>query len=57
MIFYVGIFVVDPVIKLFLLVFYLFFLFEVFFVLVCLIFECLHFAVELLLFFFVVLTF
>ena len=51
MILYVRIFVVDPVIKFFLLVFYLFFLFEVFLVLLCSIFEGLHFAVELFLYF------
>ena len=44
---YVRIFVVDPVVKFFLLIFYFFFLFEVFLVLVCLIFEGLYFAVEL----------
>ena len=50
MILYVRIFVVDPVIKCFMLVFYFFFLFEVFLVLVCLIFEGLHFAVGLFLY-------
>ena len=51
MILYVRVFVVDPVVKFFLLIFYFFFLFEVFFVLVCLIFEGLYFAVELFLYF------
>ena len=43
-------FVVDPVVRFFLSVFYFFFLFEVFLVLVCLIFEGLHFAIELFLY-------
>ena len=38
--------VVDPVVKFFFLVFSFFFLFEVFLVLVCMIFEGLYFAVE-----------
>ena len=51
MILYVRIFVVDPVKKFFLLIFFFFFLFEIFLVLVYLIFEGLHFSVELSLYF------
>ena len=51
MILYVWIFVVDLVVKFFLLIFYFSFLFQVFSVLVCLIFEGLYSAVELFLYF------
>ena len=47
MILHVRIFVVDFVVKFFLLIFYFSFLFEVFLVLVCLIFEGLYSVVEL----------
>ena len=56
MILYVQIFVVDLVVKFFLLIFYFLFLFEVFWVLVCLIFEGLYSAVEFFFVFLVVLT-
>ena len=48
---YVRIFVVDFVVKFFLLIFYFSFLFEVSLVLVCLIFEGLYSVVELFLYF------
>ena len=51
MILYVWIFAVDLVVKFFLLIFYFSFLFEVFLVLVCLIFGDLYSAVELFLYF------
>ena len=51
MILYVRIFVLNPVVKFFLLIFYFLFLFEVFVVLVCLICEDLYFAVEMFLYF------
>ena len=47
MILYVWIFVVDPVVRFFLSFFYIFFLFEIFLVVVCWIFEGLRFAVGL----------
>ena len=43
--------VVDPVVKFFFLIFSFFFLFEVFLVLVCMIFEGLYFAVDFFLYF------
>ena len=51
MILYVRIFVVNFVVKFVLLVFYFCFLFKVFLVLVCLIFEGLYSVVELFLYF------
>ena len=47
MILYVRIFVVDPVLRFFLSFFYYFFLFEIFLVLMCLIFVGLRFAAGL----------
>ena len=44
MVLYVRIFVVDPVVRFFLLVFDFFFLFDLFLILVCWIFEGRHFA-------------
>ena len=56
MIHYVRIFVVDLVVKFFLVTLYFSCLFEVILVLMCLIFEGLYSAVELFLYFWVVLT-